>query len=52
MTPTNEFDGATVLVVGGAGFVGSNLCHRLLTSDLKSLVIVDNFLSAEKVNLP
>jgi UDP-glucose 4-epimerase len=52
MTFSREFDGATVLVVGGAGFVGSNLCHRLLTSDLQSLVIVDNFLSAEKVNVP
>jgi nucleoside-diphosphate-sugar epimerase len=52
MTLSKEFDGATVLVVGGAGFVGSNLCHHLLTSDLKTLVIVDNFLSAEKVNLP
>jgi nucleoside-diphosphate-sugar epimerase len=52
MTHAKEFDGTNVLVVGGAGFVGSNLCHRLLTSDLKSLVIVDNFLSAEKVNVP
>jgi len=52
MTHTNEFVGRNALVVGGAGFVGSNLCHRLLTSDLKSLVIVDNFLSAEKVNVP
>jgi UDP-glucose 4-epimerase len=52
MTFSREFDGATVLVVGGAGFVGSNLCHRLLASDVTSLVIVDNFLSAEKVNVP
>jgi len=52
MTHTKEFDGTNVLVVGGAGFVGSNLCHRLLMSDLKSLVIVDNFLSAERVNVP
>lgn len=52
MTYTDKLDGTSVLVVGGAGFVGSNLCHQLLTSDLKSLVVVDNFLSAEKVNVP
>ena len=52
MRDIQEFHGATVLVVGGAGFVGSNLCYALLESDLKSLVIVDNFLSAEKSNVP
>jgi nucleoside-diphosphate-sugar epimerase len=52
MHDIQEFHGATVLVVGGAGFVGSNLCYALLESDLKSLVIVDNFLSAEKSNVP
>jgi nucleoside-diphosphate-sugar epimerase len=52
MRHIQEFRGATLLVVGGAGFVGSNLCHRLLETDLKSLVIVDNFLSAEKLNVP
>jgi len=42
----------SMLVVGGAGFVGSDLCHLLLESDLKSLVIVDNFLSSEMCNEP
>jgi len=46
-----EFRGATVLVVGGAGFVGSNLCRLLLESDVKSLVIVDNLLSSDKSNV-
>jgi len=52
MSETPEFRGSTVVVVGGAGFVGSNLCHLLLESDLKSLVIVDNFLSSEMYNVP
>lgn len=52
MNDLSDFVGATVLVVGGAGFVGSNLCHSLLESDLKSLIIVDNFLSSERVNVP
>lgn len=52
MTACKEFSGVTVLIVGGAGFVGSNLCHQILESDLKSLLIVDNFLSAERINVP
>lgn len=41
------------LVVGGAGFVGSNLCHFLLKErDPSELWIVDNLLSSETVNVP
>ena len=42
-----------VLVVGGAGFVGSNLCHHILeTRNPRELWIVDNLLSSETINLP
>lgn len=41
------------LIVGGAGFVGSNLAHYLLTErDPSELWIVDNLLSSETVNVP
>lgn len=40
-----------VLVVGGAGFVGSNLCRALLEAGA-TVQVVDNLLSAEAENLP
>ena len=47
-----RFQDQKILVIGGAGFVGSNLCHKLLESDIHSLTVVDNLLSAETSNLP
>ena len=40
------------LVVGGAGFVGSNLVRALLERDAERVLVVDNLLSAERENLP
>jgi UDP-glucose 4-epimerase len=45
-------EGRTALVVGGAGFVGSNLCLRLLKEGAATLTVVDNLLSAEEWNVP
>jgi nucleoside-diphosphate-sugar epimerase len=39
-------------VVGGAGFVGSNLVHKLLEGEPKAIIIVDNLLSSDPVNIP
>jgi UDP-glucose 4-epimerase len=44
---------ANILIVGGAGFVGSNLSRILLDFIEKgSITIVDNLLSSEKSNIP
>jgi UDP-glucose 4-epimerase len=51
MNPPSPIQGK-VLVVGGAGFVGSNLSHQLLGSDkISELWIVDNLLSADISNV-
>lgn len=42
----------SLLVVGGAGFVGSNLVRAALSQDCHRVVVVDNLLSAERANLP
>lgn len=48
----NAFANKSILVVGGAGFVGSNLVHALLGCGPRQIHIVDNLLSAEKCNVP
>ena len=40
----------TVLVAGGAGFIGSHLCRQLLTQEYK-VICVDNLVTGSKDNL-
>jgi len=43
-------DGNSVMVTGGAGFLGSHLCERLLR-DGRDVVCVDNFFTGSRRNL-
>jgi UDP-glucose 4-epimerase len=47
-----SFAGKNLLIVGGAGFVGSNLVRLILRERPRKLTIVDNFLSSDPVNVP
>jgi nucleoside-diphosphate-sugar epimerase len=47
-----ELQDCKSLVVGGAGFVGSNLVRSLLANGAAHVHIIDNLLSAERDNIP
>lgn len=47
----NSLRGTRVLVVGGAGFIGTNLVAKILGEAPDGLVVVDNLLSSEHTEL-
>ena len=46
------FKDSRILIVGGAGFVGSNLTLKLLEQSPREIIIVDNLLSSDASNVP
>jgi len=47
----NTYRGKRVVVLGGAGFVGSHLCERLLELGAEAVTAVDNLVTGEERNL-
>ena len=52
MSIYDEYEGKTILVTGGAGSIGSNLCRRLSQLNAGKVIILDNLSSAYKWNIP
>ncbi|MGY5846878.1 SDR family oxidoreductase [Salegentibacter sp. HM20] len=48
--PKEKIAGKTILVTGGAGFIGSNLCETLLSLDA-NVICLDNFATGHRHNL-
>jgi len=48
----SAYKGKTVLVTGGAGCVGSNLCQKLSRLEAKKVIILDDLSSAYEWNIP
>jgi dTDP-glucose 4,6-dehydratase len=51
MTMSKSMKGQRVVVLGGAGFVGSHLCERLLDDGAAGVVSVDNYITGDERNV-
>ena len=52
MGVVNEYEGKVVLVTGGAGCIGTNLCRKLAELGAEEVVILDDLSSAYEWNIP
>ena len=48
---SRSLNNKNILVVGGAGFIGSHLCEKLLERDVKTLTVIDNFFTSVPSNI-
>ncbi len=51
MAEQNSIQGARVLLIGGAGFIGSHVVDELLKEDVAEIVIYDNFSRGTQDNI-
>ena len=48
----SDYDGKTILVTGGAGAIGGNLCRKLSELNAKKVIILDDLSSSYEWNIP
>lgn len=48
----SDYDGKTILVTGGAGAIGGNLCRKLSKLNAKKVIILDDLSSSYEWNIP
>ncbi len=46
-----QIEGATIAVIGGAGFIGSHIVDQLLDERVERVIVVDNFVRGTRGNL-
>ena len=46
-----RLDNAKIVVIGGAGFVGSHIVDQLLAEPVREIVILDNFVRGTRANV-
>ena len=52
MSIENEYEGKVVLVTGGAGCIGTNLCKKLSELGAEKVEILDDLSNAYEWNIP
>ncbi len=48
----SDYDGKTILVTGGAGAIGGNLCRKFSELNAKKVIILDDLSSSYEWNIP